>query len=502
METNKVDDWILDCGVAQNIGARKEQQDYFATSNHLDKKMLSSRSGFLAVVADGMGGHADGANASVIAVNKFVEKYKLISATESIAVSLNKALCKANTAVAEKNRKSGGDSDMGTTLCACVLQSRKLYWISAGDSEILRFRNGKSERINEDHSYGAELDKKLQLEQITPDLANAEARRRNQLTSYLGLDKIPKIDLPNIPLDFQSGDKVLLCSDGLINAMSYQEIANCVEENNSAQEKCDRLIQEVLKRQRPQQDNVTIVLFEFTSTAPVKAALSTKTANDDFLSNTKLSKRRSVNKGPRIGVVVGAIFLAIIIVFGSYYFFSKMGKPEQVIEKIHDRTEAEMQDKQTVPVKVSNASNTVDEEEIIENVVEVKKIETVVEECDMSIAQAQDILSKMKQYPPEKIDGMPGNLTRTAILTFQQIKVLDQVGLTTDNKINSETCKALRESDKKISEKTSPKESPEKDSIPLLPQGEIIGSIEVTTDSTHKADKDSNSSNEEVHSGE
>ena len=268
MEKQHKLEWILDYGNDQDQGARPTQQDYFASSEP-NMTIVKSSKGFLTVVADGMGGHSGGGNASVIAVTTFIREYKeRVHKTETIPDALQRALVKANAAVVAANERAGEDSDMGTTLVACVLQSNKLYWISVGDSSLFLYRDGQLKKINKEHSYGAEIDMKLKAGQITPEEAHSEAKRRNMLTSYLGIERIPQIDLPQVPIELKPGEKVLLCSDGLVNAMSDAEIEFVLQEKKNAQGKCEFLTQQALKKQMPRQDNITTVLLELNQKVP------------------------------------------------------------------------------------------------------------------------------------------------------------------------------------------------------------------------------------------
>ncbi|KJU84764.1 protein serine/threonine phosphatase, partial [Candidatus Magnetobacterium bavaricum] len=104
------------------------QEDYFASFSPV-KEVVNSDSGFLAVVADGMGGHTGGAKASVLAVNTFIEAYKRKTTRQTISDALSNALAIANKRLVETNIKTGQDSDMGTTLAAAVVHANRLFWV-------------------------------------------------------------------------------------------------------------------------------------------------------------------------------------------------------------------------------------------------------------------------------------------------------------------------------------------------------------------------------------
>ena len=311
--------WTLEYGNDQHIGKRNDQQDYFALSDEPTKEVVESAEGFLVLVADGMGGHAGGGKASVIAVTTFLDAYQQKSIQETIPDALIRALLQANAAVFDKNRQGGQGEGMGTTLVACVLQSRNLYWISVGDSPLFLYRDARLVQINQEHSYGMELDLKIQGGQISQAEAEAERNKRNRLTSCLGMETIPpKIDCPKIPYELKTGEKVLLCSDGLVNALSLSEIALRLETEHSAQEKCELLTQDALGKNRTNQDNITVALLE------INPMISSLRLDKELTLQPHDTTRRIVSKAQSkqnltslIGIVSGVLVVMMLLLFVS-----------------------------------------------------------------------------------------------------------------------------------------------------------------------------------------
>ncbi|MBF0565144.1 MAG: serine/threonine-protein phosphatase, partial [Nitrospirae bacterium] len=252
--------WSLDYGNEQHIGSRKEQQDYFA-SFPPDMEVVMSDRGFLVVVADGMGGHSDGAKASVLAVNVFLEEYKAAITRLPVIEALKHSLHKSNKSICDANIKTGYQSDMGSTLVACVLHHDLLYWISIGDSRIYVARDGALQRVNEEHSLRAEMEKKKNLAHAPVDDVPLDSKTKHMLTSYLGIENIKKLDYSKAPLEMKPGDRVLLCTDGLFKALSEKEILECLNMAAPAQKKCEIIIERIARKKIPNQDNTTIVLF-------------------------------------------------------------------------------------------------------------------------------------------------------------------------------------------------------------------------------------------------
>ncbi|MBF0539316.1 MAG: serine/threonine-protein phosphatase [Nitrospirae bacterium] len=283
-----VQTWALDFGNDQHRGNRKEQEDYFASFSPV-RGVVNSDSGFLAVMADGMGGHTSGAKASVLAVNTFVEAYKRKPPGQTISDALSDALRSANQKLVDANIKMGHDSDMGTTLVAVVIQANRLFWASVGDSRIFLYRGGRLMDVNESHSYGAELDVRRRLDQISTEELEANKKNRGMLTSYLGLKDIPRVDISSRPIDLCPGENVLICTDGLVDALTSNEIAMLLRPKGSAQEKCEELIQHALKKKLPQQDNITIILLELKNDAKDQATETTDQITDQTLDDVTVS---------------------------------------------------------------------------------------------------------------------------------------------------------------------------------------------------------------------
>lgn len=245
-------------GNSQHIGMRDQQEDSFGFSN-MENAQFVSTSGIMAVLADGMGGLAMGAEASQLAVTSVLDAYEARSQQEPIDESLFKVVHQANNAVKEYAYSIGQEHEMGTTLVAAVVQQDHLYWASVGDSRIYLYRDGNMIQLNKDHVYGQELQ-----EQVARGLMSREEAEnhpeRDALTSYIGIPVLEKIDISHRPVQIKPGDKIMLCSDGLYRTLSKQEMLAYLERD--AQEACDSMIDAVLARRRPYQDNTTILVLE------------------------------------------------------------------------------------------------------------------------------------------------------------------------------------------------------------------------------------------------
>ena len=195
----------------------------------------------------------------------------------------------------------------GATLTACVVRKSDFFWISVGDSPLFLFREGHLQRINQDHSYGGELDRKLKAGRITFDQTSSENNSRNMLTSYLGLEHLNQIDLSTVPIELKPFDKVLLCSDGLIDALSPFEICQALELSESAQTKCEKLIKQALDKQIKNQDNITVLLFEMEPLEKV----------EEVESSAQVFPRFKLGYGLIIGVLLLLIWFTWVFIFDT-----------------------------------------------------------------------------------------------------------------------------------------------------------------------------------------
>jgi protein phosphatase len=184
----------------------------------------------LAVVADGMGGHTAGETASKLAVEVLRDYFQkdthaiphYDSSYSKTTNRLNAAIELANRAVYEAAENSPGLSGMGTTIAAAMLSGNQLSFAHIGDSRIYLVRSGSIEQLTDDHSFVREQVKRDRI-------SNEEAARsvmKNILTRAVGISLDVCADLGELTV--LSGDILLLCSDGLYNMVSDEEILEII----------------------------------------------------------------------------------------------------------------------------------------------------------------------------------------------------------------------------------------------------------------------------------
>jgi serine/threonine protein phosphatase PrpC len=207
----------------------------------------------LAVVADGMGGHAGGDVASAATVLDMIhldhDNYEGDAGTV-----LADEIQTANSLLSELVHINPKLAGMGTTVTALLLAEGKLHFAHIGDSRAYRLRNGEFEQVSVDHTFVQRL---IDEGRLRPEEAETHPHK-NVLMRVLGdVDASPELDLAT--LDVEPGERWLLCSDGL-NYVAGHVVERTVRETKDLRECVEELVDLTLEAGSP--DNVTIVMVE------------------------------------------------------------------------------------------------------------------------------------------------------------------------------------------------------------------------------------------------
>lgn len=221
----------------------------------------------LFAVADGMGGHAAGEVASEIAVNVLADQ----APNHADATALGEAVVAANRAVIRGVREGVGREGMGTTCTAAILEGERLVIAQVGDSRAYLLHQGKLQQITRDHSLMADM---IESGQLTPEEARVHPQR-SVITRALGSDPHLQPDLYEI--NVETGDRLLLCSDGLSTMLRDKNIEDVMNKVSDPQRCASQLVSAAVTAGG--YDNVTVIVANvegFAKARQKKTARKTK----------------------------------------------------------------------------------------------------------------------------------------------------------------------------------------------------------------------------------
>ena len=239
--------------VYQHIGTREDQQDSYGVSEPGDY----SEKGLIAVVADGMGGLANGRMVSSALVRSFISGFTKSDPRQNSADFLLEQAMIANAGV---NQMLQGQQSSGSTLISCVIRNGYLHFLTVGDSRLYLYRGGAMIQLNREHIYQEELAVKAvnqlnSLQQVRGD------RQAQALTSFFGIGRMPYVDRNDEGILLVDGDKLLLASDGVFGTLSRGQMSDALAKDVSTAAKS--LGEMIRAANRKHQDNNTAVVLEY-----------------------------------------------------------------------------------------------------------------------------------------------------------------------------------------------------------------------------------------------
>ena len=246
---------------------RTNNEDNFYLQDHIRKDVDQKNaeyhgdwkaSRFLAAVADGMGGEAQGETASLMTVEA-LKPCRL----EGIEEAARTAIERANREICSEIEKNGGRR-MGSTLAALYIDDGKARCCNIGDSRVYLLRKGRFTRLSTDHNKAGRM---VELGVLTPEQA-ARHPSRHELTQHLGIFEEEMVLEPAFgePVTLQEGDVFLLCSDGLTDMVPEAAIAACLSREAPPEEQTESLVQ--LALDGGGRDNVTALVVQINEARP------------------------------------------------------------------------------------------------------------------------------------------------------------------------------------------------------------------------------------------
>ncbi len=233
-------------GFASERGRRPDNQDFGAA--RIGRPRLDSRPDVVAVVADGVGGHAGGREAAELTVRSFLDGYFSLPGTLGVRQAAARALDAVNSWIVAQGRVDPGLAGMATTFTALILSGRSGHCVHVGDSRLYRFHEEKLEQVSEDHVAG-------------------QGDFSHVLRRAVGMEDPVRIDHGSFSL--RPLERYLLCSDGVHGALGAKRLRDILGHRAAPQKTAEDLVAAALEAGSA--DNCTALVVDILDTPPAEA---------------------------------------------------------------------------------------------------------------------------------------------------------------------------------------------------------------------------------------
>lgn len=231
-----------------DIGQHREMnQDYVYTSENPVGNLPN-----LFIVADGMGGHNAGDYASKYTVETIVEVISGSELTEPIAI-MEEAIQTANRLLLERAGEDETMRGMGTTVVVLTILGSRLCIANVGDSRLY-IVNQTIQQITKDHSLVEEM---VRMGEMDKEVAK-DHPDKNIITRAVGA--APAVSVDFFEIEVEEGDRILMCSDGLTNMISDEDIRSIIIGQRDIAEQAEKLVETA--NRNGGKDNITVIVIE------------------------------------------------------------------------------------------------------------------------------------------------------------------------------------------------------------------------------------------------
>lgn len=365
--------------VDTRIGGRDENQD---NAGFVDTPL-----GLLLVVCDGMGGGPSGRTASQLAVDTVLNILADVSPSTPRDQALKYAIEKANDTIYSKAKNIPELRGMGTTIAAVIVNEQSAVIAHVGDTRIYLLRKGSIVFQSNDHSLVANL---VREHKITEEEARNHPRS-NVITKTLGIKPDIEPEINEIP--FQSGDRFILCTDGIWGAMPQQEMVNSLTRAMGISKLVTQELEEIDALGYAAgggHDNMTLAVLDSTFDS-VAIKTSKMAATDAQVDETTRHNLKSILFRVLLLTLAIAMLTAISIFFYSHFKHSS-NKESHLEEKSHRI--AEQTDTQEIYASAADDNDTMSpstpqsrisqynpfndkKKHEVQNILVIKKIDTI-----------------------------------------------------------------------------------------------------------------------------
>src|SRR3984885_1109739 len=311
----------ISVGAVSETGHRDQNQDCMTG--------FASPFGAAYLIADGMGGHHGGAEASRMVVEAFTRHFLAVPASSPLRDAVTLAVRLGNIEGLEKGKSGNPDfAGMGSIFVLALVrqtdQGMELMTAHVGDSRIYWHRNGALTLLTKDHTH---------VQWLIDSHALDEALARNHpdasiLTRAMGHTTDLQVDISD-PLPLSEGDGILLCSDGLSGYVSTEDIHRTIEQNADPTICAKELVQLALAS--GSDDNITVQFLRIGRLAQPAMPPGTGTSNAKGADSNLVSSKRTRESTKRLRLLLLAAVLIVLLAgawFWRYYFHRPANRAE------------------------------------------------------------------------------------------------------------------------------------------------------------------------------
>tara|TARA_B100001250_G_scaffold412619_1_gene444354 strand:- start:8623 stop:10278 length:1656 start_codon:yes stop_codon:yes gene_type:complete len=293
---------------------RKANEDSIGSLTNME----TNGNGDVFVVCDGMGGHVGGATASQLAIKSILDYFKG-EVNPNPILALEKSISFANQKIFNLSVADPSLKGMGTTCTLLLRKDEKIYIAHVGDSRIYLTSNDKIYRLTKDHSFVQKLVDVGQLE----DSEMESHPRKNELTRALGIASEVEVEVAENPILAKTGDKFLLCTDGLCGLVNDPTILNTIN-NSDGLDTVNELIS--LAENSGGHDNISVDLIYVLESPHSKSIFIDK--GNKTLTSTQVinipTNKKDLFKRYQNYIFITLLFLLSLT---SYFIYSYINKP-------------------------------------------------------------------------------------------------------------------------------------------------------------------------------
>lgn len=333
---------------------------------------FDSPNGRVVVVCDGMGGQNAGDVASQLAVS-VIQDILTDNTFTSPAEAITRSVLAANQAILNRAASNPSLSGMGATCVILIIKDDKVWYGSVGDSRIYYISGGSITQVTRDQSYVQQL-----VDSGEISATEAEHHQdKNQITNALGIEGMTPPVLCQVPVTPAAGSIFLLCSDGLSNMLSPEDIFNIAARDTvPLHQRADALVEAA--NVAGGTDNITVQLIEF----PQGGAFS---AGGEVPSNQNVMAQE-IKRNRTLSYILGALTILVLVVGGIVWVTigrEPDPKPDTTRKPVQTTSTSVQKEPETIKV--------------------VKKV--VVQETDREVAPAMPAKSKKGNNSKEVLKG-------------------------------------------------------------------------------------------------